>query len=44
VNTKALRVVTLSERLDGIFSHRGGRRHFREWAAVRPPELESSVG
>jgi hypothetical protein len=40
---KALRVVTRSERLDGITGHRGRRRHVGERAAVWPPELELPV-
>jgi hypothetical protein len=42
--TKALRVVTRSERLDGVTGHRNGCRHLRQRAAVGPPELERPVG
>jgi len=44
IETKALRVVTRSERLDGITGHRNGHWHIRQWAAVRTPELERAVG
>ena len=44
VDTKALRVVRLVESLDGIRWYRGRRRHFRQRAAVGPPELERPVG
>jgi len=44
VDTKALRVVRLSERLDGIFGYRSRRRHVGQRVAVRSPELEGAVG
>ena len=44
VDTQALRVVRLSERLDWIFGHRRPRRHLGQRVAVRSPELEGAVG
>ena len=42
--TKALRVVTRPERLDGITGHRGRCRHLRQRVTVRLPELKRPVG
>lgn len=44
VDTKALRVVRRQENLDGITEHCSRRRHLRQRAAIRPPELERPVG
>ena len=44
VNTKALRVVPRTERLDGIGRHRRRRRAFGQDPAVRPSEAKLAVG
>jgi len=44
IEAKAVRLVTRPERLHGISRHRSGRRRLGEWAAIRPPEPERSVG
>jgi len=44
VDAEALRVVTGTESLDGIFGDGGRRRYLRERTAIRPPELECPVG
>jgi len=41
---QTLRVVRLVESLDGVFGHRGERRHLRQRVAIRAPELEGAVG
>lgn len=44
VEAKSQRGILRVQRMNRIRGHRGRRRHLREGAAIRPPELERAVG